>query len=118
MIDQRSFARELRKNQTEAEKNIWYRLLSEKKMGYKFLRQHPIGSFITDFYCYKLKLVIEVDGDSHAYQLEYDEVRTLYLEEQGLRVVRFWNNEVMENLGGVETRLNEVIREREKELDL
>ena len=118
MADQRDFARELRKNQTEPEKHIWYQLLSDKKMRHKFLRQHPIGHFIVDFYCYKLRLVIEVDGDSHAYQAEYDKERTTYLEEKGLLVVRFWNNEVMKDLAGVELRLEEVIAKREQEFGL
>ena len=118
MKDLQQPARELRNNMTDPEKRLWYQLLAAKGLGYKFLRQHPVGPFIPDFYSRALKLVIEIDGNSHANQVEYDLERTLYLETKGIHVLRFWNNEVMENLEGVEIRLRETIEQRKRELNL
>jgi very-short-patch-repair endonuclease len=87
-------ARELRQPQTLAEQKLWAFLRGERLAGYKFRRQHPIGPFIVDFYCASCKLVVEVDGDSHAGQVEYDAQRTDWLEAQGYRVVRFTNQDV------------------------
>lgn len=94
-------AKELRTNQTITEKLLWYQLRNRQVNNLKFRRQHPIGSYIVDFYCFEAKLVIEVDGDSHLDQVEYDLQRTHWLEEQGLRVLRFTNEEVYFNLDGV-----------------
>ena len=77
---------------------------------YKFVRQKPIGSFIADFYCSRLQLVIEIDGESHAQQIEYDHLRTQYLASLGLRVVRFSNRDVMENLEGVFQHLQQWLK--------
>jgi very-short-patch-repair endonuclease len=68
---------------------------------YKFLRQKPLGGYIVDFYCSKLRLVIEIDGESHAETVEYDVERTKILEALGLTVVRYTNDEVMLNIAGV-----------------
>ncbi|NJD91688.1 MAG: endonuclease domain-containing protein [Geobacter sp.] len=68
---------------------------------YKFLRQKPIGGFIVDFYCSELRLVIEIDGDCHADQVEYDEERTRFLNALGLQVIRYTNDEVLHNIEGV-----------------
>lgn len=68
---------------------------------YKFLRQKPLGAYIVDFYCSELQLVIEIDGDSHARQIEYDGERTRFLSSLGLEVVRYANQEVLQNLAGV-----------------
>ena len=91
-------ARELRKRETKAEKVLWT-LLSKKKVGYKFRRQHPISQFIADFYCHELKLVIEVDGAFHLKKenKDYDEDRTNHLKKYNLKVLRFTNSEVMKN---------------------
>ena len=72
--------------------------------GFKFRRQHPIGEYIVDFICLKAKLVIELDGGQHneAKQMDNDVKRTIWLEAQGLRIVRFWNDEVLTNLSGVQ----------------
>jgi very-short-patch-repair endonuclease len=96
-------ARELRQPQTPAEEKLWYWLRDSQLEGLKFRRQHPLGRFIVDFYCAEKKLVIEVDGDTHftPEQMEYDAARTEWLEEQGLRVARVTNDEVMENLDAV-----------------
>ena len=95
-IRQRS--RELRKNLTPAERKLWNVLRNRNLGNFKFRRQHPIGSFIADFYCAEVKLVIEVDGGIHAFQKEYDEMRTAWLEERGYHVVRFQNEEVLSNI--------------------
>ena len=94
-------ARELRKNMTAAEKKLWYGYLRNFK--FRVLRQRPIAYFIVDFYCAALKLVIEVDGDSHFTEegKAYDAKRTEVLEVYGLRVIRFTNDEVLHNFEAV-----------------
>ncbi len=94
-------AKELRKNMTPAEKKLWYGYLRNFK--YRVLRQRPIAHFIVDFYCPTLRLVIEVDGESHFTPEgeEYDRERTEILSGYGLRVIRFTNQEVMQNFDGV-----------------
>jgi len=95
-------ARQNRNNPSSAENKIWYEVLSRKQFeGYKFTRQKPIGDFIVDFYCSKLQLVIEIDGDSHAENAEYDEVRTKILNQYGLKVLRYTNRDVLNNIEGV-----------------
>jgi len=84
-------ARELRQPQTPAEVKLWAHLRSRQIDGLKFRRQHPIDRFIIDFYCAEAKLCIEIDGDSHAEQAEYDQARTEYLNERGYTVMRFTN---------------------------
>ena len=69
--------------------------------GYRFRRQHPIGKYIADFACIEQKIVIELDGGQHQEQLVYDEQRSAFLRAQGWQVVRFWNNDVLNNLDGV-----------------
>lgn len=95
------YAREMRREPTEPERRLWQKLRRKHLDGFKFRRQHPIGPFIIDFYCHQARLVIEVDGDSHAFQEEYDAARTAWLEAQGLQVVRLDNQTVMKNLDGV-----------------
>jgi very-short-patch-repair endonuclease len=94
-------ARELRKNMTAAEKKLWYSYL--KSFKFRVLRQRPIAFFIVDFYCAALKLVIEVDGDSHFTDEGkiYDAKRTEILEGYGLKVIRFTNDEVLHNFEAV-----------------
>lgn len=95
-------ARENRKNPTKAEKRMWYEILNRKQFeGYKFSRQKPIDNFIADFYCAQLQLVIEIDGDSHAEKEDYDTFRTEVLQKFGLRIVRYTNDEVLNNVEGV-----------------
>jgi len=88
-------AKELRQSQTPAEKKLWEILRNRKLSGYKFRRQHPLGPFIVDFYCDEARLVIELDGNIHKQQKEYDVARGRWLEENGYRVLRF-GNEMME----------------------
>ena len=95
-------ARENRKNPTAAEKKMWNEILRMRQFArYKFLRQKPIADFIVDFYCSELSLVIEIDGDSHGEEIEYDRARTRVLNAHGLTVVRYTNEEVLKNIAGV-----------------
>jgi len=96
-------ARALKKVMTPAENLLWLNLRNRKTMGYKFRRQHPISNFILDFYCHECKLVIEVDGKIHLVDDNpaYDLLRTKELESFGLRVIRFTNEQVLENMSEV-----------------
>ncbi|MEE9327212.1 MAG: endonuclease domain-containing protein [Cocleimonas sp.] len=97
----KSKSRALRRDQTDAEKELWKLLRGKKLSGHKFRRQHPFPPYIVDFVCLKSKLIIEVDGSQHAEAVDYDNKRTVYLESQGFTVIRFWNNEIMTNKEGV-----------------
>ena len=95
-------ARELRREPTPAERAFWRCLRARQIQNFAFRHQHPIGPLIVDFYCARAKLVVEVDGDTHGTQEEYDGHRTRWLEQQrGLRVVRFTNSEVRGRLDAV-----------------
>ncbi|MES1026016.1 endonuclease domain-containing protein [Gloeocapsa sp. BRSZ] len=94
-------ARNLRQNLTPAEKTLWQALRNRQLNGLKFLTQHAVGSFIVDFYCAECRLVVELDGEIHEQQLDYDTARTKQLQHFGLQVIRFRNQEVMTNLEGV-----------------
>jgi len=102
-------SRELRKAQTPEEAKLWGVLRNRALDGYKFKRQTTIGSFIVDFSCSESKLIIEVDGRQHMEQEEYDIQRTAFLESQGYRVLRFWNNDVMKNIEGVAIKIQEAL---------
>ena len=94
-------SRRLRRDLTTAEQILW-RALRQRQIGnYKFRRQYPIGNYVLDFVCLEAGLVIEVDGGQHQENTGYDQDRTLWLEQQGFRILRFWNNEVMSNLDAV-----------------
>jgi very-short-patch-repair endonuclease len=93
---QQQHARELRRNSTDAERWLWQRLRDRQLLGHKFRRQAPMGPYIVDFICRARKLVIEVDGSQHGQQEDYDEGRTQFLATQGYRVLRYWNNEVLQ----------------------
>ena len=90
------FARELRKEQTDAENLLWYILRGRRFCGFKFRRQYPIHGYILDFYCHDAGLAVELDGGGHndEEQHRYDEERTKILEAAEIRVIRFWNNDV------------------------
>jgi very-short-patch-repair endonuclease len=103
-------ATELRQNTTDAERRLWAVLRDRRLQGYKFRRQHPIGRFIVDFACTKHHLVIEADGGQHDENL-FDARRTAWLESQGWRVIRFWNNDILANTEGVMKTVLEALRD-------
>jgi len=98
---------ELRENMTEAEMRLWEELSNREIFRVKFRRQHPIDIFIVDFYCHKFKLAIEVDGGIHLEKLvrEYDDGRTHDLESLGIKVLRFSNQEIIEDIDIVKFRI-------------
>jgi very-short-patch-repair endonuclease len=97
------FARDLRRNVTDAEKKLWQQLRLLKDEHRHFRRQVPIGTYIVDFACYYCKLVVELDGGQHnePQKLRSDQKRTSELQKHGYRVIRFWNADIFENLEGV-----------------
>lgn len=94
-------AGELRKEPTLAERKLWAHLRGDKLNGVNFRRQHAIGNFIPDFVSIKKKLIIELDGSQHLEKAEYDTERSKYFESLGYKVIRFWNNQVENDLSGV-----------------
>src|SRR5258707_1216316 len=94
-------ARRLRRNQTDAERVMWFRLRDRRLAGWKFKRQVPIDRFFVDFFCADGKLIVEIDGGQHDQRKEHDRSRTEILEAMGYLVLRFWNNDVMRNTEGV-----------------
>ena len=102
-------AQELRNNATDAERRLWRHLSNRRLGGFKFSRQMPVGPFICDLMCRQAMLVVELDGSQHGERARQDEERTRFIESEGFRVIRFWNNEVMENLDGVLARILEVL---------
>ncbi len=98
-------AKALRSNQTEAEQRLWYHLRAHRFMGLKFKRQKPLGRYIVDFVCLERRLIIELDGGQHAEQRTYDRHRDGWLRSQGYTVLRFWNNDVMQQLESVLERI-------------
>ena len=106
---------ELRKNETKSEKLLWEKLKGNQIKSSKFRRQHPIGLYIADFYCHKLKLIIEVDGEYHLSeeQILKDSERTNSLKESGLEVIRFTNEEIVKNIESVLSKLSTKIEEIE-----
>jgi len=97
----RALARGLRNNSTLSEVLLWKQLKARKMKGYQFMRQKPIGDYIVDFYCSRLRLVIEVDGESHVSRSREDELRQQKLESLGLSVLRFYDTDVKKNIDGV-----------------
>ncbi len=95
----------MRQDPTDAEKLIWDRLRAKRLNGYKFRRQMPIDRFIVDFACFDRKLVVELDGGQHDEHATYDQMRTSVINREGYRVLRFWNNEVFDDLDGVLTTI-------------
>ena len=112
------YARDMRKRPTLAEEKMWEDILKHKPCWYKFLRQKPIWPFIADFYCAKLSLIIELDGDIHIKTEHYDEQRTTFLVNEGISVIRYWNREVIETPDMVYKDLLDFIREFESKQKL
>lgn len=94
-----NFAKNMRHTPTEAEEKIWYHLRAKRMCGVKFKRQAPMGAYIVDFVAKHEHLIIEIDGGQHNEQI--DKTRTTWLENQGFKVLRFWNNEVLTNIEDV-----------------
>jgi very-short-patch-repair endonuclease len=111
-------AREMRNNSTKGEIKFWSELLRKNQTGYQFNRQKIIGHYIVDFYCAKLKLVIEIDGISHDNKEEYDKHRDAILESFGLKVIRYHDQDVQNNFWFVEKLFKEQLEKRIEELDL
>ena len=109
-----AYAREIRSNPTPAENKLWQVLRKRQIADTRFRRQHPINPYIVDFCCPRLKLVIEVDGGQHLDQKEYDQYRTDYLESKGYQVLRFWNNEVLNDLIVVVQVIEKAINKKKK----
>ena len=93
-------AKRMRKAPTEAERRLWSTLRSHRLVGWKFKRQEQIGDYIADFVCFKSRLIIEADGSQHAESVA-DQARDEWLSAQGFRVLRFWNNDILNNTDGV-----------------
>lgn len=102
-------AKQLRQSQTDAERALWFKLRAGRLQGLKFKRQVPKGDYVVDFVCEAQRLVIELDGGQHGEEANknYDEQRTLFLRQQSYEVVRFWNNDVLNNMDGVLTAILE-----------
>ncbi|QPQ55752.1 endonuclease domain-containing protein [Allosphingosinicella flava] len=102
-------ARTLRNNATPAEKLLWRHLSGRQLAGFKFSRQMPVAGYVTDFMCREARLIIELDGGQHALAVERDEIRTKAIETEGFRVIRFWNNDVLERTEGVLLEIKRVL---------
>ncbi len=109
-------AKDLRQNQTDAEKKFWRLVRAKRFSGYKFKRQCVIGSYICDFACMNLRLVVEIDGGQHN-ENAADELRSKQLLNLGYRVIRFWNNDILTNIEGVAQNLSLTLSQRERELN-
>lgn len=109
------FSRNLRQNQTDVEKKLWYELRNRRFLGLKFRRQFPIDKYIVDFCCFEKKLIIELDGGQHneITSLKYDEARTKFFKDEGYQVLRFWNTDVVNNIEGVLESIKLKIEEEE-----
>jgi very-short-patch-repair endonuclease len=118
--DERGFARELRRNSTDAERRLWYHLRGHRLQGLRFRRQHPIGGYFADFACLELGLVVELDGGQHDLRREHDVVRSAVMAAHGFEVLRFWNNDVLSNTTGVlvtiTKKASEITRSRSEAL--
>ena len=114
----KKYAVEMRKNQTDEEKKVWYQILKGRTP--KFHRQRIIGNYIVDFYCPQLRLAIEIDGYQHFYEenIEYDSKRTEYIESQDIYILRFENTEVNKDIEYVRYIINNVCEAREKGLPI
>ena len=109
----KQLSRNLRNQSTLAEVLLWVQLNKKQRSGYKFNRQKPIGNYIVDFYCSELNLVIEIDGESHYNKEVHDKKRQFYLESLGLRVIRFDDDQVKQDMDGVLSTLDSWIENNE-----
>ncbi len=88
---------------------MWQQIRRQQIGGYKFRRQHPLGNYIVDFFCFEKGLIIELDGGQHQERIAYDNIRTEWLASQGFRVLRFWNNQVLEEIEAVKQVIHEAL---------
>ena len=109
-------ARILRKRMTNSEILLWEKLKGKQILGLKFRSQHPIDIFIADFYCHKARLVVEIDGEIHEGQIEYDDGREAEIEKYDIKVIRFTNDEVINDIDRVVNKIKEIVSERIKNL--
>ena len=107
-------AKELHRNMSLAEAKLWQHLRAHRMGDVHFRNQHAIGHYIVDFCAPRKKLIIELDGSQHLEQQEYDEERTKYLETRGYRVLRFWNNDVLNNMDAVLKTIWDALKEENK----
>ena len=107
-------AKLLRNNMTYHEKLLWEKLKGKQICGIRFRRQHPISLFIVDFYCHEVRLVVEVDGEIHYDRIDYDDGRSAKMERFGIKVIRFTNFEVENNIEKVIMRIETTVIERIK----
>jgi very-short-patch-repair endonuclease len=103
-------ARTLRENATDAETQLWYHLRDRRLAGYKFRRQRSVGPYFADFACLDAKLIVELDGGQHADAIAYDEDRTRFMEAEGFRVLRFWNNDVLKQVDLVKEQILQALQ--------
>ena len=96
-----AIGRRLRKDSTDTERALWYQIRNSAVEETKFRRQQPIGPYVVDFVSFQEKIIIELDGGQHVVNVESDQARDLYFQEKGYRVLRFWNNEFLQNMDGV-----------------
>jgi very-short-patch-repair endonuclease len=106
--DAKGKRRALRRSLTDAERKLWTALRNRQICRLKFVRQYGVGKFVLDFYCPEIRLAIEVDGSQH-FDSEYDKIRTAELQSVDIKVIRFWNNEVLNNLEGVVEKIMSLI---------
>ncbi len=104
------YGRALRQETTNAEEILWERIRNKKLTGLKFRRQHPLYNYIADFYCHEKKLVIELDGAVHATEdnAEYDKGRTYEMQQLGVTLIRFWNDEVLNDIENVLAAVSQI----------
>ena len=103
-------ARTLRDRSTDAERAMWRALRNRRLSGHKFRRQHPIEPYVVDFFCISARLIVEIDGGQHADRENDDAKRTAHLESRGFKVIRCWNNEIFENMDGVQQAILEHLK--------
>lgn len=107
--NQTGFARKLRSASTDAEHRLWQILRAHRLKDFKFKRQQPIGPYIVDFSCFAARLIVELDGGQHADAAKHDGARDAWLQSEGYRVLRIWNNELFENEAGVMDKIMEML---------
>lgn len=111
--DLKKYARQLRQSMPDAEALCWYFLRDRRLANAKFRRQHPVGRYIIDFYCDEFRLAVELDGGQHAEQKEYDQKRDADLNKMGIKVLRFWNHQMLNQTEDVLTAIyNEIINRK------